>query len=37
MKNDIKFIILGNKKIQFIGNIEELKIRGDKSLNEFLI
>jgi len=30
-----RFIILGNKKVQFIGNIEELKQSDNKNLKEF--
>ena len=30
-----RFIILGNKKVQFIGNIEELRQSGDENLKEF--
>jgi phospholipid/cholesterol/gamma-HCH transport system ATP-binding protein len=30
-----RFIILGNKKVQFTGNIEELRQSGDENLKEF--
>jgi phospholipid/cholesterol/gamma-HCH transport system ATP-binding protein len=31
-----RFIILGNKKIQFEGNIEELRQSTDENLREFI-